>query len=66
MLAAVRERCGDAAVREGHRFESFEQSDSEVTARFRRADGSVFTQTGEALVGADGIHSAVRAQLHPG
>ncbi len=65
MLAAVRERCGDTAIRPGHRFESFEQSESGVTAHFRCVDGSLFTQTGRALVGADGIHSAVRAQLHP-
>jgi 2-polyprenyl-6-methoxyphenol hydroxylase-like FAD-dependent oxidoreductase len=65
MLAAVRARCGEASVRAGHRFERFEQSETEVTAHFRCADGSVFTQTGEALVGADGIHSSVRAQLHP-
>ena len=65
MLAAVRERCGEAAVRTGHRFERFTQDGSGVVAHFRLADGHVVEQAGSILVGADGIHSAVRAQLHP-
>jgi 2-polyprenyl-6-methoxyphenol hydroxylase-like FAD-dependent oxidoreductase len=65
MLAAVRERCGDAVVRTGHTFDSYEESASGVVARFRRSDGSLVEQAGDVLVGADGIHSGVRAQLHP-
>ena len=30
-----------------------------------RADGSSFTIAGSLLIGADGIHSAIRAQMHP-
>src|SRR6202021_440130 len=52
-------------VREGHGFVSFEQTASEVIARFRRSDGSMVEVPGDVLVGADGIHSMVRAQLHP-
>jgi 2-polyprenyl-6-methoxyphenol hydroxylase-like FAD-dependent oxidoreductase len=65
MLAAVRERRGDAVVKTGHRFERFVHSPGGVTAFFRRADGSLVEQAGDLLVGADGIHSGVRAQLHP-
>ncbi len=65
MLAAVRSRAGHDAVRAGHRFESFEESSSGVVARFRRADQTLVEVSGDVLVGADGIHSAVRAQLHP-
>jgi 2-polyprenyl-6-methoxyphenol hydroxylase-like FAD-dependent oxidoreductase len=65
MLTAVRERAGPETVRAGHRFESFVESSSGVVARFRKADDSIVEFNGDVLVGADGIHSAVRAQLHP-
>jgi 2-polyprenyl-6-methoxyphenol hydroxylase-like FAD-dependent oxidoreductase len=65
LLAAVLERKGSAAVVLGHQCEEFEQDESGVTAYFRRADGTRVTMRGDALIGADGIHSAVRAQLHP-
>lgn len=65
MLAAVRERAGPDVVRAGHRFESFIETPSGVTARFLAADGSVVEVDGDILVGADGIRSAVRSQLHP-
>jgi len=65
LLATVLERKGSASVVLGHRCESFEQDANGVTAHFRRADGTLVTMKGDALIGADGIHSAVRAQLHP-
>jgi 2-polyprenyl-6-methoxyphenol hydroxylase-like FAD-dependent oxidoreductase len=43
----------------------YEPTDGGVIARFSRADGSVFEATGDALIGADGIHSWLRAALHP-
>jgi 2-polyprenyl-6-methoxyphenol hydroxylase-like FAD-dependent oxidoreductase len=46
----------------GKSFEELEQRGSEVVARF--ADGS--QARGELLIGADGLRSAVRAQLFPG
>jgi 2-polyprenyl-6-methoxyphenol hydroxylase-like FAD-dependent oxidoreductase len=58
--AAV-ERLGAARVLAGRRLASFEQDAAGVTARFE--DGS--TARGDALVGADGIHSRLRALLHP-
>jgi 2-polyprenyl-6-methoxyphenol hydroxylase-like FAD-dependent oxidoreductase len=65
MLAAVRERAGPDAVRTGHRFQSFEATPSGVVARFLRSDHTLVDVPGDVLVGADGIHSMVRAQLHP-
>ncbi|WP_428149686.1 FAD-dependent monooxygenase [Brevundimonas sp.] len=43
----------------GHRLTGFDQDDNGVTARF--ADGSI--AQGDALIGADGVKSVVRAQL---
>src|SRR6516164_508254 len=66
LLEAVRERLGPERIRTGHHFAGFEQDQFGVTARFtRRADGTSVTAHADVLVGADGIHSAVRAQLYP-
>lgn len=62
---AATECQGGAAPRAGHRLLGFSQDDAGVTARFQRPDGEVREERGAVLVGADGIHSAVRAALHP-
>lgn len=63
LLRAVIQRMGPV-VHEGHKFVGFEQTDQGVTARFETAQG-VVTAEAEALVGADGIHSALRKSLFP-
>ena len=40
-------------------------ADGRVTALVEHADGSASESRGRLLIGADGIHSAVRAQMHP-
>src|SRR6516165_1334412 len=63
---AVRERLGDARVHTGHRLGAFNQDESGVTAYFFDRDGSHrATARGDVLIGADGIHSAVREALYP-
>jgi 2-polyprenyl-6-methoxyphenol hydroxylase-like FAD-dependent oxidoreductase len=60
------ERAGPDAVRLGHRVSGYRKnSDGSVTALIERADGTTFETTGALLIGADGIHSAIRAQMHP-
>ncbi|MFJ5197734.1 FAD-dependent monooxygenase [Streptomyces sp. NPDC088394] len=67
LLAAVRERLGPDSVRTGLLFQRFEQTASDVRAHFiDRSSGSPSAADADVLVGADGIDSAVRAQLHPG
>ncbi|MFF8385992.1 FAD-dependent monooxygenase [Streptomyces kanasensis] len=66
LLAAVRDRLGADAVRTGTRLTGFEHVDGGVRARVQGrggADGPVLEAP--VLVGADGLHSAVRAGLHP-
>ncbi len=58
LLAAVAEHA-DIELRTAARVEAFEETPTEVVARL--ADGGL--ARGEALIGADGIHSRVRAQL---
>jgi 5-methylphenazine-1-carboxylate 1-monooxygenase len=66
LLRAVRERIGDENLRTGARFIDFEKRGGSVRARFSdRENGSELSEEGDILVGADGIHSAVRRQLYP-
>jgi 5-methylphenazine-1-carboxylate 1-monooxygenase len=67
LLTAVKERIGAENVLAGHHMVSFEQDGSGVTACFiDRAGGrQVAQQSGDMLIGCDGIHSTVRSQLYP-
>lgn len=62
---AVVARLGGDAVRTGWQVEGFEQSADGVTVQLSGPDGARKTARGDLLIGADGIHSAVRAQLYP-
>jgi 5-methylphenazine-1-carboxylate 1-monooxygenase len=67
LLAAVRARLGPGAVRTGTAFASFAETGAGVEVRVRdRASGTFSVLPGDVLVGADGLYSGVRAQLHPG
>lgn len=67
LLDAVRERLGAETVRTGLALESFEDTGGGgVTALLREGDGATRRWRAEVLVGADGLHSAVRRGLHPG
>lgn len=64
---AVVERLGADAIRTGHRLVSFDQSAGGVRVHFTDRDGTEQASvSADVLVGADGIHSAVRAALYPG
>lgn len=65
LLAAVRDRLGPERVVSNARFCRYENHDDSVTAWFENSNGESFSCTGELLIGADGIHSSVRAQMHP-
>jgi 2-polyprenyl-6-methoxyphenol hydroxylase-like FAD-dependent oxidoreductase len=60
------ERIGSGSVRQGHRVTGYRNNeDGSVTATVETAGGRVSHETGALLIGADGLHSAVRAQMHP-
>lgn len=60
------DRAGQQSVQLGGRVTGYEhQSDGSVVAIVESADGHVRREHGALLIGADGIHSAVRAQMHP-
>ena len=62
---AVIERLGASAVVLGARVTGYDNSGTGVQARITHADGTRSEQSGTLLIGADGIHSAVRATMHP-
>lgn len=67
LYAKVVERMGAGAVRMGRRVAGYRnEADGTVTALVEAADGSRSEEKGSLLIGADGLHSAVRAQMHPG
>ena len=67
LLDAVRARLGPAAIRTGTVFSEFAESPSGVQVHVRdRRSGTFSALPADVLVGADGLYSSVRAQLHPG
>ena len=67
LARAVEARLGASAIRTGHRLTHFEQDDTGVTAHFVDPESGrpVGSDRGDALIGADGIHSKVRGVLYP-
>lgn len=61
----VIERLGAEAVQTGHRVVGYETTPDGVVAQVETRAGSVKSVAGRMLIGADGLHSAVRAQMHP-
>ncbi|WP_163846389.1 flavin-dependent oxidoreductase [Pseudooceanicola aestuarii] len=61
---AVLDRLGPQALRTGHRVTGYAMRDAGVTAFVDGPDGPAEV-AGDLLIGADGIHSAVRARMYP-
>jgi 2-polyprenyl-6-methoxyphenol hydroxylase-like FAD-dependent oxidoreductase len=67
LLAAAQERLGANRIHLGRHFQRATQGADGVTAEFTdRGASAPIAVRGDLLVGADGIHSQLRAQLHPG
>jgi len=66
LAQAVVERLGAERLHTGMSFESLKQDEHGVTAFFRnRKDNRLEEVRGDVLIGADGIHSAVRKFFYP-
>ncbi|WP_297578629.1 flavin-dependent oxidoreductase [Devosia sp.] len=59
------ERAGSDCVVPGHRVTGYTKSGDGVRVDIQRADGTTLTHDASLLIAADGIHSAVRARMHP-
>ncbi|RZL68504.1 MAG: flavin-dependent oxidoreductase [Variovorax sp.] len=65
LYRTVLERLSPEAIRLGHRVAGYRHTDDGVTATVETRDGQRLDIDGRLLVAADGLHSAVRAQMHP-
>ena len=66
LYRATLERLGAQAVRTGARVAGYRNHAGGVTALVEMQGGGRQEIEGALLVGVDGLHSAVRAQMHPG
>ena len=64
LLKAVRDRCGADCITTGARVVGFANTDTGVSIRVDTEAGHHDVQ-GDMLIAADGIHSAIRAQMYP-
>lgn len=65
LLQAVRERLGEKAVISGLKAASFENTTDGVVLHLENRNGSRTSRAGSLLIGADGIHSRIRALMNP-
>lgn len=67
LFEAAQERLGPERIRTGHRLASFENREDCVVARFTEPDSDkvIGEESGDFLIGADGIHSVVRQFFYP-
>jgi 2-polyprenyl-6-methoxyphenol hydroxylase-like FAD-dependent oxidoreductase len=66
LYRAALERLGAASLRTGIRVTGYRnEPDGTVTALLRSRDGASSEVEGALLIGADGLHSAVRQQMYP-
>jgi len=66
LLEAVRARLGPDAVRTGCRLVAMTERPDGITATFEQRDTATMVEVqGDALIGADGIHSTLRALFYP-
>ncbi|MDP3526768.1 MAG: flavin-dependent oxidoreductase, partial [Hoeflea sp.] len=66
LMDVVRDRLGSDAVATGWKATGYSQDRNGVTLTLANRKGETRTERGSLLVAADGIHSAIRAQMHPG
>ena len=67
LFETAKQILGAERIKFGRRITGFEQKGAKVAARFADRSGTeVETVEADLLVGADGIHSAVRAHFYPG
>jgi 2-polyprenyl-6-methoxyphenol hydroxylase-like FAD-dependent oxidoreductase len=59
------ERAGPECVETGWRATGFENTGDGVVLHLQSVDGESRSEAGDLLIGADGIHSVIRAQMQP-
>ncbi|KPQ08537.1 MAG: putative oxidoreductase [Rhodobacteraceae bacterium HLUCCA12] len=65
LLRAAQARLPSGSVLTGWRATGYDQDGDTVRLHLENRDGETRVETGDLLIGCDGIHSAIRAQMHP-
>ncbi|MBB94351.1 MAG: flavin-dependent oxidoreductase [Rhodobacteraceae bacterium] len=65
LLEQALKRLGPDAICTGQRVTGYARTADGVSVTLVDSDGTETRQAGTLLIGADGIHSAIRAQMHP-
>jgi 5-methylphenazine-1-carboxylate 1-monooxygenase len=67
LLNIFKERAGEDCVLTGHQLADFDQDEASVTAHFiaPKTGAPSLSDTADALIGADGLHSVARKTLYP-
>jgi 2-polyprenyl-6-methoxyphenol hydroxylase-like FAD-dependent oxidoreductase len=65
LLQTVIERLGESCVRTGARVTGYRNHADGITALVETRTGERAEVRGSLLIGADGLHSTIRAQMHP-
>jgi len=66
LLRAAQTSLPEGSIVTGWRATGYAQEGESVTLHLEDRAGSTRSETGSLLIGCDGIHSAIRAQMHPG
>lgn len=65
MLRAAQLRLPAGSIETGWKATGYSQNGATVTLHLQDRAGNTRSETGSLLIGCDGIHSAIRAQMHP-
>ena len=65
LAKTLQDRAGNDAIMLNARASAYEATDTGVTVTLTDPDGGTRQVSGTILIGADGIHSNIRAQMHP-
>jgi len=65
LLRAAQSRLPAGTVETGWKATGYDQDGALVRLHLESRSGETRTETGTMLIGCDGIHSAIRAQMHP-
>lgn len=65
LAKTLQERAGEDAIQLGSRVTGYVKTEQGVTAQVIHSNGTSCELHGALLIGADGIHSNIRARMHP-
>jgi 2-polyprenyl-6-methoxyphenol hydroxylase-like FAD-dependent oxidoreductase len=65
LYRTVVDRLGKQVIKTDHKVTAYRNTDTGVTALVTTSTGKQLEFSGSLLIGADGLHSVIRAQMHP-